>query len=188
MERRQGFGHPSSFHIHDPERIFDVLDLKEGTSFLDLGCGTGAYSRLAARRIGPSGRVFALDRRGDLLRSLRGEAAEEGLTQLAVVVADITEPLPVADGTVDVCFLCTVLHSLREGRARSALFGEMHRVLKKSGRAAVVECRKGRTEFGPPERWRLSEEAVDDLATGAGLRKVSTTDLGFTFLTLYERD
>jgi len=35
---------PSSFFMHDPHLIFEELDLKEGDSFLDLGCGTGDYT------------------------------------------------------------------------------------------------------------------------------------------------
>jgi len=177
----------SSLHVHDPHTIFSALDLQEGELFLDLGCGTGDFSRIAAERVGTTGKVFALDRWPDVVAEINGRAAREHMTNLHALVADLADPLPFQDETANLCFLCTVLHSIGSNAVRQFLFGEMYRVLRPRGRAAVVECKKEPSSFGPPPEIRIAEEELDAMASGVGFRKRTSTDLGHTVLVLYEK-
>ena len=129
---------PSSFWMHDPEVVFDALALKPGDHFLDLGCGPGEYSIYAATRVGDSGVVHALEKWGYMVEGLKQEAQAQGLNNLKPMTADITEPLPIEDKSIDVCLLSTVLHIFGLSRIERPLFNEIRRVLKPGGRVAGV--------------------------------------------------
>ncbi len=178
---------PSSAHMHAPEQVFGALELKEGDVFVDLGCGAGEYALCAARMLGESGAVYALDRLGDAVEEVRRKGSANPGAPVRAVVAELTETLPLDDGIADVCFLCTVLHAIDGDTKRRRLFAEMYRVLAPDGRVAVVECKKEASRFGPPENMRLSESDVDALACGAGFSRKSATDLGDNYLVVYEK-
>ncbi len=184
---KKHFYGPSSLHMQDPTLIFNVLKLKAGDVFLDLGCGSGDYSFIAARTVGPEGRVYAVDLRSDTMERIGRIAESSGLDQLHPMVADLTEPLPFDNGTADLCFLCTVLHGISSREARSRLFREMVRILKPGGRAVCVDCKKEPSNFGPPIEMRLSTEEIDGYARAAGFEKGGETDLGHNILMQFRK-
>lgn len=173
---------PSSIWLHDPEKVFAELKLKPGDCFLDLGCGPGDYSIRASRAVGQSGLVYALDRQKEAMNQIREKMIFEGSSNIKAMQADITQPLPIDDACVDVCFMATVLHILQVKRAGQTLFKEIHRVLKQGGRLAIIECKKEDQPFGPPKHIRLSPEEVDDAVNGHGFKKTSLADLGYSYL------
>ncbi|MBN2126194.1 MAG: methyltransferase domain-containing protein [Deltaproteobacteria bacterium] len=168
--------------MHDPELIFRELDLKEGDRFLDMGCGTGDYTLEAARIVGATGRIYAVDIAEWLIAGLEERAAALGLGNITAVVGDITSPLPVEDEWIDLCFLCTVLHILDPVEDGKILFPEIRRVLKPGGRLAIIECKKERQSFGPPIHMRLSPEEIAEAVRPYGFRKKGLVDLGYNYL------
>ncbi len=109
----EGGGHkrgPTSFQIHDPDRVFDALPLKKGDHFLDAGCGPGDYSIRASECVGDAGLVFALDKDKQMIEELRRKARKKGITNIRAVTSDFTASLPLRDHSVDVCLAATVLH------------------------------------------------------------------------------
>jgi len=178
---RHGRG-PSSFWMHDPEKVFAPLKLRPGDRILDLGCGPGDYSIRAAKVVGHSGLVYALDRERWAIERINEKLISEGCSNIRVVEADITHQLPLRDNLIDVCLMATVLHIMQIKRAGLLLFGEIHRVLKPGGRLAVIECKKEDQPFGPPKHIRLSPEEVQEAVRGHGFRRIDLTDLGYTYL------
>lgn len=186
-DRRQGnhAGHgrgPSSFWMHDSEKVFGKLNLKPGEVFLDLGCGPGDYSLRAAEEVGEQGLVYALDRQDEAIRRINEKISNQGCSNIQVIKADITQPLPIADASVDVCFLSTVLHIFKINKAELTLFGEILRVLRPGGRLAVIECKKEEQPFGPPKHMRLSPEEVTKALGKYEFKKIDLTDLGYNYL------
>lgn len=177
---------PSSFWMHDPEVIFDQLSLKPGDHFLDLGCGPGEYAIYAARLIGDSGVVYALEKWDYMIDGLAQEAAAQGLLNLKPMTADITEPLPIKDKSIDVCLLSTVLHIFDLSKIEKTLFNEIRRVLKPDGRVVIIECKKEDQSFGPPKHMRLSPEEVETSIAKYGFKKLSLTDLGYNYMVQFE--
>ncbi len=178
---------PSSMWCQDPDLIFNELDLQQGDVFLDLGCGAGDYALMAAGFTGDFGMVYALDRERDFVDRTLLRAKDMGFAAFKGLVSDITDPIPLEDETVDVCFVCTVLHAVDTSLHGENIFNEMGRVLKKGGQAAVVECKKEKTDFGPPLNLRLSEKELEEMAKSAGLKKVLTVDLGFNYLIKFKK-
>jgi ubiquinone/menaquinone biosynthesis C-methylase UbiE len=150
----------SSFDLIDPERLFPALHLKAGDAVLDLGCGEGRYTLPLASRVGREGMVYAADLREEGLATLNEKAREKGLANIRTLFADVSQPLPLAGGSVNLAFLATVLHDLAEaGQAEGAL-AEIARLVKPGGRLAVLEFKKMAGPPGPPLAIRLSPEEV----------------------------
>lgn len=72
-------------------RAFRDAGIGEGMRVLDLGCGSGAVSRVAAEVVGPSGEVVGVDRSPDGVHMARELAAAAGLDQVRYVVTDIDD-------------------------------------------------------------------------------------------------
>lgn len=173
---------PSSFSMHDPKLVFSELKLKEGDSFLDLGCGVGDYSLQAAKMVGAPGVVYALDIREELLDGLAEKAVLQGLNNIRTMVSDINRPLVVADNCIDVCFIATVLHLFNLNEDGETLFKEIRRVLKPEGRLAIIECKKEDSPCGPPMHLRKSPAQLEATITPYGFVKSSCVDLGHNYM------
>lgn len=72
-------------------RAFRDAGIGEGMRVLDLGCGSGAVSRVAAEVVGPTGQVVGVDRSPDGVAMARDLAKVQGLTQVEYVVTDIED-------------------------------------------------------------------------------------------------
>lgn len=173
---------PSSFWMSDPRKVFDALALEPGDVFLDLGCGPGDYSMEAARVVGDSGMVYALDKSERMVEHVAATASSRGSGNVAARVCDITGPLPLADDSVDVCLLSTVFHIPEVSRHALDLYAEVRRVLKSGGRLAIIECKKEEMSFGPPMDMRWAPEELEALLSQFGYRKIDLTDLGYCYL------
>lgn len=177
---------PSSYSMHDSELVFSELKLKEGNIFLDLGCGAGDYSIQAAKIVGNSGVVYALDIWADLLDGLIEGADSQGLKNIQTKVSDINKPLPIEDNCIDVCFIATVLHAFKLDKEGKILFKEIHRVLKPDGRLAIIECKKEDGPFGPPMQMRNSPEELEAMIMPYGFEKLNYVDLGYNYMIQFD--
>ena len=80
---------------------FSLGDLHGGQVVLDLGCGAGMDALLAARRVGPSGRVLGVDLTEEMILKARKNAEASGLTNVEFHHGDV-ESLPLTNVSVDV--------------------------------------------------------------------------------------
>jgi len=109
---------------------FSMGELKPGETVLDLGCGAGFDSLIAARQVGASGRVISIDMTPAMLDKARVGASEAGLSNVEFHEA-YAESLPVQDKSVDVVISNGVINLCPD---KMAVFGEINRVLKPGGR------------------------------------------------------
>lgn len=161
---------------------YPSLTLKEGDTFLDIGCGVGEYSLHASELVGVSGRVYALDKSESILAEFTQQVLDSKISNIITLVADATKPLPIQDGSVDLCLVATVLHVPEVARQIQALGKEIHRVLKPGGRLAVIECSLKDLSFGPPPHMRLSPVTLGSMITPLNFDKLDEIDLGFNYL------
>lgn len=173
--------------MQDPQLVFGELNLKEGDCFLDLGCGPGDYSIRASEIIGASGTVYSLDKNQDSIVDLNKRVVSGGLKNIKAEVCDIAGPLPIKDSGVDICFISTVLHSFNLTDVEKNLFSEVRRVLKPSGRVAIIECKKEAQPFGPPIGMRISPEELEGTITKYGFERISLGDLGYNYLIQFKK-
>ncbi len=96
---------------------------------LDLGCGAGLDSLIAAKQVGPQGKVIGLDFSGAMLARSR-KAVEEAAIDNVVFCQASAENLPVQEGTIDVVLVNGIFNL---NPARDAIFRELARVLRTGG-------------------------------------------------------
>ncbi len=120
--------------------------LEPGQVVLDVGCGAGIDSILAAHRVGPTGRVLALDFLPEMLERTAAAAREAGLENVETVEGEM-EAIPLADASVDVVISNGVLNlSPRKARA----LAELRRVLRPGGELCVADLTVDERDL-PPE-------------------------------------
>jgi arsenite methyltransferase len=117
-----------------------------GETVLDLGCGAGIDSILAARRTGRAGRVLALDFLPEMLERTAAAAAEAGLDNIEPLEGDL-EAIPLSEASVDHVISNGVIN-LAPRKAR--VLAECARVLRPGGRLTVSDLTVDEEEL-PPE-------------------------------------
>jgi arsenite methyltransferase len=109
--------------------------LAPGERVLDLGCGAGTDSLVAAQMVGREGRVTGIDMTPEMLAKARTAAAELGAGNVDFVEGEI-EALPFADGAFDVVVSNGVVDLVPD---KDAVFGEVYRVLAPGGRIQIAD-------------------------------------------------
>lgn len=111
-------------------------ELSSGESVLDVGCGTGVLTRLAALAVGQTGYVIGIDPAAKMIEVARKNALEQGSHaefRLAVI-----ENLPFEDNRFDCVLSSAMLHHLPPDVKLKGL-SEVHRVLKPGGCLVLVD-------------------------------------------------
>jgi SAM-dependent methyltransferase len=164
------------------ETLVEQAGVEEGSRVLDVACGTGAASRAAARRAGPSGSVTGLDLGEPTLAIARSVPPEQGAAPITFKQSDAAA-LDVDSDAFDVTICQQGLQFFPD---RLAALAEMRRALKPGGRVAIATWTGlERNPFGPVvdalERhisadaasmlaspFALSDEELGSLIAGAG--------------------
>jgi len=110
--------------------LVDWADLQPGESVIDVGCGTGAAARAAAKQVGPKGRVIGIDLNAGMIDVASGLPTGAPIEWRTADAAS----LPLADESVDVALCAQTLQFLPD---KPRALAEMYRVLKPGGRVAL---------------------------------------------------
>jgi arsenite methyltransferase len=110
-------------------------EIPAGARVLDLGCGAGLDSLIAAIRTGPSGIVVGVDF-GSAMLERAHEAASAARLRNAVFCRADAESLPIKSDSMDVAIVNGIFNL---NPARSEIFGELARVLRRGGVAYAAE-------------------------------------------------
>jgi ubiquinone/menaquinone biosynthesis C-methylase UbiE len=135
--------------------LLDELDLEEGEAILDVACGPGSVTRLAAAAVGPRGRVTGCDLSPAMLAIARGKPAPAASAPIDYHEAQ-AERLPVADGGYDVAVCQQGLQFFAD---RAGALAEMRRALRPNGRIGIAV-------------WSTIEETPALAALEAAIREV----------------
>jgi ubiquinone/menaquinone biosynthesis C-methylase UbiE len=109
--------------------------LAPGERVLDLGCGAGTDTLVAAQMVGAGGRVTGIDMTPEMLAKARAAAAEMGVTNVEFVEGE-AERLPFADASFDVVISNGVIDLVPD---KDAVFAELYRVLAPGGRMQIAD-------------------------------------------------
>jgi arsenite methyltransferase len=114
---------------------FSLGALEPGERVLDLGCGAGTDSLVAAQMVGPEGRVTGINMTPEMLAKARASAAAMGVENAEFLEGE-AEALPIRDGSFDVVISNGVIDLIPD---KDAVFSELYRVLVPGGRLQIAD-------------------------------------------------
>jgi ubiquinone/menaquinone biosynthesis C-methylase UbiE len=165
---------PERRQWQDPEKILSSLGVAPGMVFIDVGCGDGYFALPAARRVGPQGKVYAVDIDASAIQRLQQQAAREGLAHLFSEVREAEETV-VCEGCADYVFFGIDLHDFADP-ARVLLNAK--KMLGPQGWMIDLDWKDEPMEFGPPPQKRFSIDKAHHLIESAGFEIAQVTDAG----------
>ncbi|HKY21068.1 MAG TPA: class I SAM-dependent methyltransferase [Vicinamibacterales bacterium] len=152
-----------------PDQVMDALHVADSTSVADLGAGGGWFTVRLARRVGPNGRVYAVDVQQLMLEAIRRRVQREGYTNVTPVLGAYTDPRLPADARTDAVLIVDAFHEMDDP---VLLLRNVARTLKPQGRIGIIDYRQGEGGPGPDPRERVPPSVVVAGAAAAGLRLV----------------
>jgi ubiquinone/menaquinone biosynthesis C-methylase UbiE len=156
-----------------PEEALDAIGISKGATVADIGAGVGYFTWRLAARVGPAGKVYAVDVQPGMLQQLRQNMAERKLTNYeAVLGADDDPRLPVAG--VDLALLVDVYHEFSQPRK---MLQKIRASLKPEGRMVLLEYRKEdpKVPIRPEHKMSVAEVKAEIEPEGFRLEKTLET-------------
>lgn len=130
VESFAGVGNPLGLH-----------EVRPGATVVDIGCGAGVDSILAARKLGLSGRVIGVDMTQEMVKKATDNAVAAGVTNTEFHHGE-ADHLPVGDGAVDVVISNGVFNLCLD---KPKVLAEVFRVLRPGGRLQMADILLGET-------------------------------------------
>jgi ubiquinone/menaquinone biosynthesis C-methylase UbiE len=127
---------PLTEAVAGTQTTLDRIGLQPGEVVLDVGSGPGRLAVPAAQRVGPDGRVVALDVQPEMLARLQERAVEAGVTNITSQLADIAGDISLPANSFDRAWLVTVLGEIPD---REAALYNLWRLLKPGGTLSITE-------------------------------------------------
>jgi len=140
------------------KRKVSRLDIKPGSIVLDFGCGTGIFSYYLAKKVGPHGRVFAIDISESLIQLAKKQLKR--CLNVEIKLGEIWQ-LDFDPESIDEIFIHYVLHEMPQKKRYKAVL-EFLRILKKAGKIRIFEPR-------PPHG--IPVKGVEAIFKRAGLKQ-----------------
>jgi ubiquinone/menaquinone biosynthesis C-methylase UbiE len=153
-----------------PSKALDALDLKPGMVVADIGAGSGYYASRIAKRVGPSGRVYATDIQPGMIEILDRRIKSDGITNITTVLGGMDDPrLP--PQSIDLAIMVDVYHELQQPQV---FLQRLKQTFKPDGRLVLLEFRKEDPKVPILEVHKMSvAEVKQELeAEGYALEKV----------------
>jgi len=151
-----------------PRSTLQRFGLGQGMVFVDVGAGSGFFSREASGIVGLAGKVYAVEISGEMVDILR----KQGVPSEVEVVRSEEYTIPIPDSVADLTWMAFVTH---ENRDVPRFLREAARVTKAGGRVVIVEWKKQVEGRGPALEERLAQ---DDLRKHLdGLKLLGEGDL-----------
>jgi predicted methyltransferase len=149
-----------------PETLLDFLEIPAGSAVADLGAGSGYFTWRLARRVGPKGKVLAVDIQQEMLDLIAQDLKKRNITNVELLLGSDRDPkLPV--GALDLVLIANAYHEFSEPEA---VLAAIRRSLKPNGRMVVLEYRKERSYTPMPSLHKMTMQEMRSEIEPAGFQ------------------
>ena len=124
-----------------PEQVLDALALRAGQTVCDIGAGPGYFALRTAKRVGPGGRVLAVDVEPHILDALRARLEKSGARNVTPVLGLADDPL-LPPSSCDLILIVDTYHHFPD---RVAYLRRLAPLLRPQGRIANIDWQKRAT-------------------------------------------
>jgi arsenite methyltransferase len=146
-----------------PDEVIAALDLKPGETLADIGAGSGYFSFRLARRVGDSGRVYAVDINSDMILFMNRNIRDKKIKNVTTILSAPDDPF-LADASINRFFICNTWHHVQNRPRYMAL---MKKMLKPGGQVIILDYKKKQLPVGPPpEMKRAKKEVIAEMEAG----------------------
>jgi SAM-dependent methyltransferase len=147
-------------------RVMDVLGLKEGSNVADIGAGSGWFTVRAARRVGSSGRVYAVEINRDYLKYISARAERENLSNVRTVLGKEDNPF-LPQQSVDAVLILKTYHEIAQP---VRLLKHLRQSMRSGARLGIIDRNGTGDDHG------LDRDTVVSEARRAGFELVEAYD------------
>lgn len=148
--------------------ILAAVDLKPGMAVADVGSGTGVFTRLFAKAVGPRGRVYAVDISGPLLDHVMRTAKTQRLDNVTGIL-DTADDTKLPESSVDLVYVCDTYHHFEHPQK---VLASIRKALHPGGRLVIVDFERieGKSPKWLLEHVRAGKDTVRSEIEAAGFR------------------
>ena len=151
------------------QEIVAACKLKPGMVVADIGAGTGLFTRLFAKEVGPTGKVYAVDIAPKFIEHVEKTSKAQGLTNVVGVVCR-PDSVGLPADSIDLAFICDTYHHFEFPQRTMA---SIHKALKPGGRVIVIDFHRipGKSREWILGHVRAGQEVVEKEIAEAGFKK-----------------
>lgn len=161
----------------DPQKNIEQFELKAGMLVADIGSGSGFYTFAAAKSVGDSGKVFAVDIQKDLLTKLKNEATKQKLFNIEIVWGDLenVNGSRLASEAVQAAIVSNIFFQVKN---KSVFIAEVSRILRPGGRVLFIDWSDSFGGLGPRTQDVFTESMAMEMWQAAGFSKEKNISVG----------
>ncbi|MFO0940688.1 MAG: methyltransferase domain-containing protein [Pirellulales bacterium] len=169
----------------DPLQTLANLGLKPGMVVCDLGCGNGYYTIEMAKRVAPTGKIFAVDIQPEMLHLLELRLEEKEVKNVELVLGGLVDPR-MPDDSIDLLLMVDVYHEFSHP---VLMLQALRKSLKPEGRIALVEFRAEDRNVPIRPEHKMSKKQILKEYKANGFKLVEEYDkLPWQHLMFFQRD
>lgn len=154
------------------KEMIKALDLKEGMTVADIGCGIGYHSMMMAKLIGATGKVLCVDIQQKMLDMLKERAKKENVSNFELIKGKYTDPM-LPKGKVDLILLVDAYHEFTDPEN---MLKKMRDSLTEKGVIVLVEFRKEDKSVPIKEDHKMSKAQIEKEMGANGLKLIRSYD------------
>lgn len=160
-----------------PSICLSQFNIEPGMIVADLGCGTGAYTFEIAHRVGPTGKVFAIDVQKVLVDTLSNECKQKKISNVSVLWDDMDDINGIAlqDASMDRIVVANTLFQIEDIQKFAT---EIKRILKPKGMALIVDWSESFEGIGPAPQHVVTQARAQEIFEKVGLFTGKTINAG----------
>ncbi len=167
------FESPERVEWQQPDKVVEAMNLHDGMTVIDIGAGTGFFTRRFAKAIAPNGHAIGLDVEPDMIRLHEGRRAKTGFERTTTLASSNPTIRRSSPHSADVVFFCDTLHHIDD---RAGLPAQPARGSEAGRASRRHRFQKGALPVGPPPEHKLASAEVIAEFREAGYRLLREHD------------